>query len=169
MGDRRRSDGANARRRSESGVGMVATLAVVVILGVLVTVVLVGQPGTPSSTSPLTGTSSSATGGTTSTTTQVSSVDTDTSAATIAACRGNYSIILAAISDYETLNGAPPPAGTSWATTPAQSALLDSWPSGLPYYSLVWNGHQLDVVPHHGAVSHGSAGSPSPPTGCYAS
>jgi hypothetical protein len=141
---------------------MVSTLAVVVILGVIVTVVISNGPSGPKST-----VGGSVVG--TTTTTSVKSIGNDATASAISACLANYTEVNTALTYYRTLNGASPPAGTAWATSTTNgSALIDSWPSGLPRYRITWNGVQLGVIPQHGASSHGTAGVSSPPTGCYA-
>jgi hypothetical protein len=141
---------------------MIATLAVVVTLGVLVTIVITnGTPSTPQTH--VTG----GAGGSTSTTGSAS-IGTDTKAAAISGCVGNFNIVLSAVSDYETLNGGPPPAGSAWATSATGGPILQSWPSDPEYYTLEWNGSELSVIPKHGTPSHGNVGTTSPPTGCHA-
>jgi hypothetical protein len=155
---------AARRRRSERGVGMISTLAVVVILGVIVTIVI-SNGGTPST--PQTNVSGAPSG--TTTTTGPSSIGSDAKAAAISSCLGNFAIVESAISDYQTLENSTPPAGTTWATSPSSGPILQSWPSDPPYYALSWNGHELSVIPWRGgAASHGNTGTSSPPTGCHA-
>jgi hypothetical protein len=142
---------------------MVSTLAVVVILGIIVTVVISnGSSGPPSAKvggSPV---------GTT-TTTSIKSIGSDATATAVSVCLASYSEVDAALTYYKTLNGASPPAGTAWATTvTGGGALIESWPSGAPYYAITWNGVELSVTPEHGAPSHGTSGESSPRTGCYA-
>ncbi len=150
-------------RRSERGVGMISTLAVVVILGVIVTIVI-SNGGTPST--PKTNLSGAPSG---TTTTGPSSIGSDAKAAAISSCLGNFAIVESAISDYQTLENSTPPAGTTWATSSSSGPILQSWPSDPPYYALSWNGHELSVIPGHGGVaSHGNTGTSSPPTGCHA-
>ena len=142
---------------------MVSTLAVVVILGIVVTVVLTNGPSGPKTTA--VGGSAAAT----TTTTSIKSIGSDATAAAISACLASYSEVNTALTYYETLNGAPPAAGTTWATSSNNgSALIDAWPSGAPYYGITWNGTELIVTPVHGAASHGTPGTSSPRTGCYA-
>jgi hypothetical protein len=140
---------------------MVSTLAVVVILGVIVTVVISNGPSGPKST---VGGSSGTT-----TTTSVKSIGSDATASAISACVANYDEVNTALTYYKTLNGTSPSAGTAWATTTTDgSALIDSWPTGAPYYTITWNGVELTVIPKRGAPSHGTSGTSSPRTGCYA-
>lgn len=154
---------AARRRRSERGVGMISTLAVVVILGVIVTIVI-ANGGTPST--PQTSVSGAPSG---TTTTGPSTIGSDAKAAAIASCLANFATVESAISDYQTLENSAPPAGTAWATSPSSGPILQSWPSDPPYYALSWNGHELSVVPWRGgAASHGNTGTSSPPTGCHA-
>ena len=151
-----------AGRNSERGVGMVSTLAVVVILGIIVTVVISNGPSGPKST--LKGSA----GGTT-TTTGIKSIGNEATASAISACLASYTEVNTALTYYKTLNGASPPAGTAWATTSTSgSALIESWPSGEPYYTITWNGVEFTVIPKRGTPSHDSAGTSSPATGCYA-
>jgi hypothetical protein len=146
------------RVRSESGVGMVATLAVVVILGVIVTIVISNGPSSPGGSA----------GGTTTTTT-VKSIGTEANEAAVSSCLGNYATLSAALATYRTLESSAPPAGTAWATSSASGgALLDSWPTDAPYYVISWNGVTLNVIPRRGASSHGNQGTSTPATGCYA-
>jgi hypothetical protein len=146
---------------SESGVGMVATLAVVVILGVIVTIAISNGPSSPQ-------TSDGTPAGTT-TTTSVKSIGTEANEAAVSSCLGNYATVSAALATYKTLEGSAPPAGTAWATSPADGAtLLESWPTDAPYYVISWNGVTLTVTPRKGVASHGTEGTSSPPTGCYA-
>ena len=154
------------RRNSERGVGMISTLAVVVILGVIVTIVIAngGTPSTPQTS--LTGASGPGSG--TTTTTGPSTIGNDAKAAALSSCLGNFLIVESAISDYQSLQGAAPPAGTSWATSASSGPILESWPSDPPYYTLNWNGYVLSVIPEHGTASHGSTGTSTPPTGCHA-
>jgi hypothetical protein len=157
----RRTVRGTSRRRPEDGVAMVSTLAVVIILGIIVTIVISNGPSGPKTT----------VGGSvvTTTTITVKTVGNDTTAAAISACLASYSEVNTALSYYKTLNGASPPAGTAWATSTTNgSALIDSWPSGAPNYSVSWNGVELTVTPRRGTPSHGTSGSSSPPTGCYA-
>jgi hypothetical protein len=140
---------------------MISTLAVVVILGVLVTVVISNGPSGPQST--LQGSAG------TTTSTSVKTIGNDTTASAISSCLANYTEVDAALTYYKTLNGTSPSAGTAWATsTTSGSALIQSWPSGLPHYTITWNGVEISVIPKRGVPSHGTPGTSSPATGCYA-
>ena len=89
--------------------------------------------------------------------------------AAVAACRANYQSIETAIADYRSLNGTLPAAGAAWATAAGNGGpYLQAWPESALYYSITWNGAQLSVIPVRGASSHGSDGSRSPKTGCFA-
>ncbi|MGC2486818.1 MAG: hypothetical protein WA359_11315 [Acidimicrobiales bacterium] len=155
---------AARRRNCERGVGMISTLAVVVVLGVIVTIVISnGTPSTPQTS--LTGTSQP--GGST-TTTGAQTVGSDAKIAAIQSCLTNYAIIESAVSAYESLQGSTPPAGSAWATSTSSGPILQSWPSDPPYYTLRWNGHVLSAIPEHGTASHGGTGTSTPPTGCHA-
>ncbi len=149
-------------RRGEEGVALLGTLLVVVILGVIAVIVLNSGPKTPANT----------TGGSTvpgPTTTAPHSVASGANVAVIAACRSDLQNLASARDDYQALNGSAPPAGTAWATSSANGGpLIQSWPNDPPYFSITWNGSVFSVVPRHGAASHGSPGTSSPQTGCYA-
>jgi hypothetical protein len=141
---------------------MVSTLAVVVILGIIVTVVISNGPSSPQT---LVGGSAAGT----TTTTSVKSIGNDATASAISACLASYTEVETALTYYKALKGASPPAGSAWATSSAGgSALIESWPSGAPYYSITWNGVEFSVVPTRGTPSHGSSGTSTPRTGCYA-
>jgi hypothetical protein len=155
-----RATRGSRRVDSESGVGMVATLAVVVILGVIVTIAISNGPSSPQ-------TSGGTPGGTT-TTTSVKSIGTEAREAAVSSCLGNYATVNAALATYKTLENSAPPAGTAWATSSADGALLESWPTDAPYYVISWNGVTLNVTPRKGVASRGTEGTSTPPTGCYA-
>jgi hypothetical protein len=158
--DRTLSQVRVSARRSESGVAMLSTLVVVIILGVLVTVVLSNSPGSKS-----TGGSSSQT----TTTLTPKSIGTEAQLAAVSGCEANYTSVATAVSTYSAENGSPPPAGTAWATsTSSGGPFIESWPADPKYYSITWNGVSVSVVPAKGVASHGSQGTSSPPTGCYA-
>jgi hypothetical protein len=140
---------------------MVSTLAVVIILGVIVTIAISNGPSSPKSTG------GSPTG--TTTTTSVKSIGTEANEAAVSSCLGNFATVNAALATYKSLESSPPPAGTAWATSSANGgALLESWPTDAPYYVITWNGVTLNVIPRRGAASHGTQGTSTPPTGCYA-
>jgi hypothetical protein len=146
---------------SESGVGMVATLAVVVILGVIVTIAVSKGPSSPQ-------TSDRTPAGTT-TSTSAKSIGTEANEAAVSSCLGNYATVSAALATYKTLENSSPPAGAAWATSSGDGgALLESWPTDAPYYVISWNGVTLNVTPRKGVASHGTEGTSTPPTGCYA-
>jgi type II secretory pathway pseudopilin PulG len=140
---------------------MISTLAVVVILGVLVTIVLsTKHPATPSGA----GSSSSL-----STTTVPQSVGSGAQEAAISACQLNFQALTTALTDYRALNGAYPAAGTAWATSSTNGGpYLAAWPADVHYYSITWNGSILSVLPAKGTASHGSMGTNTPVTGCFA-
>jgi hypothetical protein len=156
---------ASARRRSESGVGMLSTLVVVIIMGVIVTVVLTHTPGTKPSSS-----ANISNGDTTITTsTTPKSIGTEAQLAAVSGCETNYLAVTTAIETYSTENGTEPPAGTAWATSDLSGGpFLQSWPTSPRYYTITWNGHSVGVTPAKGTPSIGTAGSSAPPTGCYA-
>jgi hypothetical protein len=149
----------------ERGSSLVAILSVVATLGILIALTLSLSLG---SSPPPTHAPPHATAATT-TTTAPKDAASGASAATLAACEANFAAIDSAVETYRTLNGAYPPAGTTWATSDAQGGpLLQSWPSGAPSYRLVWNGHELSVVPAQGSSSHGSIGQGPDISGCFA-
>jgi hypothetical protein len=140
---------------------MIGILLVVVILGILAAVVLAVQ------SSPSTKSAGTAPQGTTTTIPQ--SIGSAAQEGAVSACEADYQTVNAAVLTYRTLKGVDPSAGTSWATAASSGgALLTSWPSDPQYYSIVWNGTVLSVVPAKGTPSHGSIGTKSPPTGCFA-
>jgi len=152
---------ASSKGAKEDGFAMIGTLAVVVILGVLVSVVLSSNhPPAPSGT----GASSSVT-----TTTVPQSVGSGAQEAAVSACRLNFQALSSALMSYRALNGASPAAGTAWATSTTNGGpYLAVWPTDVHYFSISWNGTILSVLPARGAASHGSLGTSSPATGCFA-
>jgi len=149
----------------ESGVAMIGTLAVVIILGILVTIVLSSNhPSTPSTTL---GTTSS--GAPVTTTTVPQSVGGAAQEAAISTCQLDFQAVTTALMDYRALNGAYPAEGIAWATSSAMGGpYMQSWPDGRPYFTISWNGTALGVVPFRGTASHGSIGTSTPVTGCFA-
>ena len=146
---------------TEAGFALLGTLAVVIVLGVMVTVALATlQPkATPSGTT-LAGVT---------TTTVPKNAASGAQEAAISACQADFQVISTAISEYRALQGNYPGAGTAWATSSANGGpLLQTWPSEVQYFALTWNGSVLSVVPVRGAESHGSVGTSSPVTGCFA-
>jgi hypothetical protein len=88
--------------------------------------------------------------------------------AAIAACQADFQIVQQLLQLYQTEHQANPPAGTAWALSLASEGEPgDAWPSS-PSFSISWDGSVLSVVPTTGAASHGSSGTVSPPTGCFA-
>ena len=144
---------------AEQGYAMVTMLSVVVILGVLITIVLSGSHGpTPISTvaqgSPAT---------------LPQSIASAVPQSRVSACEADFQSVDTALGTYRALNGAAPASGTGWATSAARGGpFMQSWPSGGPDFSITWNGSELGVVPAKGAASHGSYGTNSPATGCFA-
>jgi hypothetical protein len=140
---------------------MISTLAVVIILGIIVTIAISNGPSSPNSTG-------GPTAGTT-TTTSIKSIGTEANEAAVSSCLGNFTAVSAALATYKALESSSPPAGTAWATSSASGgALLETWPTDAPYYVITWNGVRLNVIPQHGVASHGTQGTSTPPTGCYA-
>lgn len=146
-------------RYGESGVSLVGTLLVVIILATLAGVVISQTTGSPPSTHH---------GGTTAPSTSPKDVGSDASAASLASCEANFTTVESALESYLALNGTKPPAGTAWATSSASGPLLEAWPQVPSQYTISWNGEVLSVVPSRGAPSHGSYGTATPRTGCYA-
>lgn len=141
---------------------MVATLSVVLTLGLLVTIVVAASPGsTPKrdqrSTPNVT------------TTTIPKTISSGANESAISACEVDFQAVNSAVATYRTLNNSFPPAGTAWATSSANGGpFLQTWPSNVKYFSLTWDGTSLNVVPVRGTASHGTFGTSSPATGCYA-
>jgi hypothetical protein len=141
---------------------MVSMLIVVVILGALAAIVLTSSPGPTTS-------GTVATGSPTTTTTTPQSIAGVVPPAQTSACEADFASLETAIGTYRTLNGGSPAPGTAWATSTANGGpFVQAWPSGAPNFSITWNGSQLSVLPKKGAASHGSYGSSSPVTGCFA-
>ncbi|MGB8196521.1 MAG: hypothetical protein WCF25_05910 [Acidimicrobiales bacterium] len=161
-------DAARRSRRSlhgscEEGIAMIATLITVIILGVMVVVMFNFLSGSPTGT----GTTTTMPGATT--TTAPSTPEGAGQEAAVSACQANYQAIQSALTEYRSLNGSSPPAGTAWATATTRGGpYLQSWPQSTLYYSISWNGATLSVVPVRGAPSHGSDGTSAPKSGCFA-
>lgn len=166
------SRGVDRRRTNagDEGSSLAGLIVAVLVMGVAAAVV-VSQLGSTTVPTLATTTTSSRPGTTTTTsrTTTSSTVLTVIGQALVTECDSDYSALAAAILDYETLNGAPPAAGTAWATSRAKGGpYVQSWPSGEGRFAIRWNATSLEVVPTRGTASVGSAGTPSPPTGCDA-
>ncbi len=139
---------------------MVSTLVTIIVLGVIAGVVVSESSHSKPSTS---------LSGSTTTSTSPQSIGTDAQLAAVSGCQANFAIIAAAIQTYSAETGSPPPAGAAWATSSANGGpILQSWPTDPAYYSITWNGVSEIVTPKKGVASHGSMGTSSPPTGCYA-
>lgn len=142
---------------------MLGTLLTLIILGVMAVIMLNTLGGSPSGT----GTTTTIPGVTT--TTAPSTAKSGAREAAASACKVNYQAIETALADYRSLNGSLPPAGAAWATAATKGGpYLQVWPESAPYYSINWNGAQLSVIPVRGAPSHGSDGTSSPQSGCFA-
>jgi type II secretory pathway pseudopilin PulG len=146
---------------AERGITMIATMSVVLILGVLAVIAISGtQPSTPAGPS---------VGGSGTTTTVPTSPSNGASVAALAACKADFESVTAALQTYRTLNGASPPSGSAWISSPTNGGpFLQSWPTNTSF-SLTWSGASLSVIPSKGRASHGSFGTSSPKTGCFAS
>ena len=149
----------------ERGSSLLGILSVVATLGILAVIVLTLNFGSTPSPGGTTVPGSSQT----TTTTGPQDIASEQQVAERAACQANFTVIITAVADYRSLNGSNPPAGIGWATsTSAGGPYVQTWPSGAPAYSLTWNGATLSVVPTKGRASHGSFGTSSPATGCFA-
>jgi hypothetical protein len=139
---------------------------VLVILGVTAGIVVSALPSTTSVTLPTekaTSTTTKTSGPTTTTTTR-----TIISAAAVAECTADVKTIQLAEQAYAAEHGAPPPAGSAWATASAGGGpFLHSWPSAPGQFTVRWTGAALVVTPVHGRAATGT-GTAAPPTGCYA-
>jgi hypothetical protein len=145
----------------ERGSALIGTLLTVIILGVMAVIMLNTLGGSPASTGP---TIPGAT-----TTTAPATPANGAQEAAVSACQANYQAILTALADYRALNGSAPAAGVAWATAAGNGGpFLQVWPQSASHYSITWNGVQLSVIPVKGASSHGSDGTSSPKTGCFA-
>jgi hypothetical protein len=142
---------------------MLATLITIIILGVMVVIMFNTLGGSPSST----GSTTTIRGVTP--TTAPSTPESGAQEAAVSACEANFQAIETALDDYRSLNGSSPAAGDAWATAAANGGpYLQAWPESANYYTISWNGTQLSVIPVRGAPSHGSDGTGSPKSGCFA-
>jgi hypothetical protein len=142
---------------------LLGTLPTVIVLGVMVVIML----NTPGGSTSGTGAGTTIPGATT--TTVPATPENGAQMAAGSACQANYQAIETALADYRSLNGPWPAAGTAWATAAANGGpYLQGWPESALYYSITWNGMQLSVIPVRGAPSHGSDGTNSPKSGCFA-
>jgi hypothetical protein len=149
--------------QGEDGVAMLGILLTVIILGVMVVIMLKTLGGTPSTT----GTTTTVPGVTV--TTAPTTPANGAQEAAVTACEANYQALETALGDYESLNGSSPPAGETWATAATNGGpYLQDWPETATYYRITWNGTLLSVIPAKGVASHGSDGSSSPKSGCFA-
>jgi hypothetical protein len=155
--------GRPPRRHGEHGVAMVSTLVTVIILGVIAGVVLSESSHSKS------GPSTHVSGSLATTTTTPQSIGTEAQLAAVSGCETNFTAIATAVQTYSAENGSPPPAGTAWATSSTDGGpFLQSWPTDPAYYSITWSGASESVIPKKGVASHGTMGTSSPATGCYA-
>jgi hypothetical protein len=161
----RPSGAASATAAHDRGASLIGLLVVLVVLGATAAIVVAALPTTSSVTLPTTSTTHTTGGrGTTTTTSR-----TIVSAALIAACVADVQAVASAAQTYATLNGAPPPAGTSWATAAVKGGpFLHSWPSAPGQFAVRWDGATVVVTPAHGQAAQGSPGTATPATGCYA-
>jgi hypothetical protein len=149
----------------ERGSSLLGILSVVGILGILAVIALTLSLG--SSPAPV-GTTLPGVSATT-TTTGPRSIGSERQVADRAACQANYSELVVAVADFRALKGSSPPAGTAWATSSSDGGpFLQSWPSLAGAFTFIWNGSTVSVVPEKGVASHGSVGTVSPASGCFA-
>jgi len=142
---------------------MLATLLTLIILAVMVVIMFNTLGGSPSGT----GTGTTIPGATS--TTAPATPESGAQEAAASACRANYQAIETALADYRAINGSSPAAGVAWATATTNGGpYLQVWPESALYYSITWNGVQLSVIPVRGASSHGTDGTSSPKSGCFA-
>jgi hypothetical protein len=149
----------------DRGTSLIGLLVVLVVLGATAAIVVAALPTTSSITLPTTSTTHTTGGrGTTTTTSR-----TIVSAALVAECVADVQAVSSAAQTYTTVNGASPPAGTSWATAALRGGpFLHSWPSAPGQFAVRWDGATVVVTPAHGRAARGSPGTATPPTGCYA-
>lgn len=146
---------------ADQGYALVSMLIVVVILGAIAAIALTSSPGPT--------TPGTAAAGSPTTTTTPQSIAGVVAPAQLSACEADFTSLETAIGTYRALNGGSPAPGTGWATSTANGGpFVEAWPSGAPNFSITWNGSQLSVLPKKGTASHGSYGSSSPATGCFA-
>lgn len=156
----------------ERGSSLIALLLVVLILGVMAAIALGGLGYTPNST--ITGIPSTMPGGgaIAATTTTIVAAKTRANSAresAKAACRAGFEAVSEAVQKYKRLKGSLPTAGRAWSHDSSTGGpLLPEWPRDGDHFTIVWNGSSVSVVPAEGAIAHGSVGTSSPPTGCFA-
>jgi len=144
---------------------LVALLVALVVLGASAAIVVATLPTTSSLTVPTSSTTPGGTGQHTTTTTSRSIP----SAALVAECVADVGAVQTAAQAYRAVNGTAPPAGTAWATRASRGGpYLQSWPSAPGQFTVRWTSSTVLVTPAHGRASRGSAGTASPPSGCYA-
>jgi hypothetical protein len=161
MDAHRRSRRTDHGSCSEQGVALLGTLLTLIILGVMVVIMFNTLGGSPS------GTGTTIPGATT--TTAPATPANGAQEGATSACQLNFQSIETALSEYHALNGSLPAAGTAWATAAANGGpFMTVWPESGLYYTITWNGAQLSVIPVRGASSHGTAGTSSPKSGCFA-
>ena len=149
--------------RLDDGVAMLATLVTIVILGVMAVILFNTLGGSPTGS----GTTTTIPGVTP--TTAPATPESGAQEAAVSACEANFQAIETALADYRALNGSLPSAGVAWATSTANGGpYLQIWPGSAPYYAIAWNGTELSVIPKRGRPSHGTDGTVSPKSGCYA-
>jgi len=149
--------------RPEEGAALLGTLLTVIVLAVMVVIMFNTLGGSPSGT----GTGTTIPGATT--TTEPATPESGAQEAAVSACQANYRAIETALTDYRSLNGSSPAAGVAWATAAVNGGpYLQAWPENALYYAITWNGAQLSVIPVRGASSHGSDGTSSLKSGCFA-
>jgi hypothetical protein len=154
--------GSDRRPRVDNGYALIGMLIVVVILGVLATIVL-------SSTLGSTGPGSVAKISPGPTTTTPPSIASGARQSAVSACEVDFQSVETALRTYRALNGVLAPPGSAWATSSSRGGpFMQAWPSDAPNFSLIWNGSTLSVVPTNGTASHGSYGTRSPASGCFA-
>lgn len=142
---------------------MLGILLTVIILGVMVVIMLKTLGGSSPSAGPTT-----TIPGVTPTTAPATPANGAQEAA-VSACEANFQALETALSDYNALNGSLPAAGDAWATATTNGGpYMQAWPETTTYYTITWNGTQLSVIPKIGAASHGSDGTSSPKSGCFA-
>lgn len=146
------------RARPEDGLSLASTLASIVIVLVVGAIALSTTLGGTKSTAPP---SPSAPGAPATTTSAAPALGSVPAMAARATCVTDLGAIETAVATYEAAHGSPPPAGTAWATAPGGPLSGESWPSGGAYFTIVWSGSAVVVVPLRGPHAHATGLAPS--------
>jgi Na+-transporting methylmalonyl-CoA/oxaloacetate decarboxylase gamma subunit len=156
------------RRREDRGLTLAGMVVVLGVLSVILVAFLAFMSNASTHTTDINTLTSVPSKSTTTTLPGATTTTIQTpAAALIATCVTDYRLVSTAVGAYSVSNSTLPPHGVAWATSSAKGGpYLHSWPV-LVNHTIRWTGTTLIVVPKRG-TSSASAGTASPPTGCYA-